>query len=87
MNGVYLFNTSLFSEYEVVVVTGNMKGGGTDANVHVTLFGKTGQTPKLHLKANHKNVFERGRSDTFTIATSCVGPLTKLRYVKLISSV
>lgn len=66
-------------EYEVVVVTGNLKGAGTDANVHITLFGKSGQTPKLHLRANNKNTFERGRSDTFTIASNCVGALTKCR--------
>lgn len=35
--------------YEVVTVTGDVKGAGTDANVFVTLFGEFGVTPKIHL--------------------------------------
>lgn len=35
--------------YEVVTVTGDVKGAGTDANVFVTLFGDFGVTPKVHL--------------------------------------
>lgn len=37
------------SVYEVVTVTGDIKGAGTDANVFVTLFGEFGVTPKVHL--------------------------------------
>lgn len=37
------------SVYEVVTVTGDVKGAGTDANVFVTLFGDFGVTPKVHL--------------------------------------
>lgn len=39
----------LFSVYEVVTVTGDVKGAGTDANIFVTLFGDFGVTPKVHL--------------------------------------
>ncbi|KAK2194040.1 hypothetical protein NP493_3g07026 [Ridgeia piscesae] len=67
------------TEYEVVVVTGNMKGAGTDAKVSVIIFGKTGQTPKLRLKSNSKNCFERNQSDIFNLKTVCVGPMTKIR--------
>lgn len=35
--------------YEVVTVTGDVRGAGTDANVFVTLFGEHGITPKTHL--------------------------------------
>ncbi|MEQ2300988.1 hypothetical protein AMECASPLE_031460, partial [Ameca splendens] len=35
--------------YEVVTVTGDVKGAGTDANVFVTLFGEFGVSPKVHL--------------------------------------
>lgn len=42
-------NFPLFSVYEVVAVTGDVKGAGTDANVFVTLFGDFGLTPKVHL--------------------------------------
>lgn len=35
--------------YEVVTVSGDVKGAGTDANVFVTLFGDFGVSPKVHL--------------------------------------
>ena len=57
-------------EYEVVVVTGGMKGAGTDANIHMTLFGKSGQTPKMHLKTNKKSAFERNSTDVFKLKVS-----------------
>ncbi|OPJ86950.1 lipoxygenase-like proteiny domain-containing protein 1 [Patagioenas fasciata monilis] len=43
--------------YEVVTVTGDVRGAGTDANVFVTLFGEHGITPKTHLtsKIEHDN--------------------------------
>ncbi|KAL2100046.1 hypothetical protein ACEWY4_004440 [Coilia grayii] len=37
--------------YEVVTVTGDIKGAGTDTNVFVTLFGENGITPKIHLSS------------------------------------
>ena len=72
-----------FTEYEVVVVTGNQKGGGTDANVHITIFGKSGQTQKMALKSNSKLAFERGHSDIFKLKSQCVGQMTKVRCVVL----
>ena len=73
-------NKMTFSEYEVVTVTGDKKGAGTDANVFITLFGKSGQTPKLQLKqSNCENMFERNQSDMFILKTKCCGPLTKIR--------
>ncbi|KAI2661945.1 Lipoxygenase homology domain-containing protein 1 [Labeo rohita] len=43
--------------YEVVTITGDVNGAGTDANVFITLFGDYGITPKLHLasKIEHDN--------------------------------
>ncbi|TNN50203.1 Lipoxygenase y domain-containing protein 1 [Liparis tanakae] len=43
--------------YEVVTITGDERGAGTDANVFVTLFGDGGVTPKVHLasKIEHDN--------------------------------
>lgn len=35
--------------YEVVTITGDERGAGTDANVFVILFGDYGITPKVHL--------------------------------------
>lgn len=43
-------NISAFSSvYEVVTITGDVKGAGTDANVFVTLYGEFGVSPKVHL--------------------------------------
>ena len=69
----------MFPDYEVVVVTGDKLNAGTKANVFMTLFGKTGVTPKIRLHNNTKSVFDRGSSDVFLIHTNCVGPMTKLR--------
>lgn len=66
-------------EYEVVVVTGDKKGAGTDANISLTIFGKSGNTPKQPLKATSKDAFERNHSDIFHLKTKCCGPLTKVR--------
>jgi len=67
-------------EYEVVTVTGDARGAGTNANVFITLFGKTGQTPKLQLKnSSSGEPFNRKQSDIFLLKTKCVGPLKKIR--------
>lgn len=39
----------LYPVYEVVTITGDERGAGTDANVFVTLYGEYGITPKVHL--------------------------------------
>jgi len=65
----------------VVTVTGNARAAGTNANVFVTIFGKSGQTPKLPLRSSdHSDMFERSQSDVFHLKTKCVGPLNKIRY-------
>ena len=71
----------VFLEYEVVAVTGNVKGAGTDANVSITIYGKTGQTPRLQLKdsTSGNRMFERNNSDIFVLKAKSVGPLTKVR--------
>ncbi|XP_030006124.1 lipoxygenase homology domain-containing protein 1 [Sphaeramia orbicularis] len=65
--------------YEVVAVTGDVKGAGTDANVFVTLFGEFGVTPKVHLASKSRTAFEKNKTDVFRIKTHNVGPLKKLR--------
>ncbi|XP_023264384.1 lipoxygenase homology domain-containing protein 1 [Seriola lalandi dorsalis] len=65
--------------YEVVTVTGDVKGAGTDANVFVTLFGEFGITPKVHLASKSRTAFEKNKTDVFRIKTHNVGPLKKLR--------
>ncbi|XP_077943299.1 lipoxygenase homology domain-containing protein 1 [Gasterosteus aculeatus] len=65
--------------YEVVTITGDEPGAGTDANVFVTLFGDYGITPKVHLASKSRTAFERGKTDVFRIRTHNVGPLEKIR--------
>ncbi|KAL6113992.1 loxhd1 [Pungitius sinensis] len=65
--------------YEVVTITGDERGAGTDANVFVTLFGDYGITPKVHLASKSRTAFERGKTDVFRIRTHNVGPLEKIR--------
>ena len=45
----------------------------------ITIYGKTGATQKMHLKAKNSNTFQQGRSDTFKVHSNCVGPLKRIR--------
>ncbi|KAI3372735.1 hypothetical protein L3Q82_023197 [Scortum barcoo] len=65
--------------YEVVTITGDERGAGTDANVFITLFGDYGITPKVHLASKSRTAFERAKTDVFRIRTHNVGPLKKIR--------
>lgn len=49
--------------YVVEVFTGDVSGGGTDANVFITIFGDKGDSGerKLHKSETNKDKFERGR--------------------------
>ena len=39
-----------YTVYEILVYTGDIRGGGTDANVFITVFGEYGSTPKTKLE-------------------------------------
>ncbi|KAL0979113.1 hypothetical protein UPYG_G00180880 [Umbra pygmaea] len=65
--------------YEVVTITGDERGAGTDANVFITLFGEYGITPKLHLTSKSRTAFEKNKTDVFRIKTHNVGTLKKIR--------
>uniref|UniRef100_A0A8C1NXH5 Lipoxygenase homology domains 1b n=1 Tax=Cyprinus carpio TaxID=7962 RepID=A0A8C1NXH5_CYPCA len=67
------------SVYEVVTITGDVNGAGTDANIFITLFGDYGITPKLHLASKNRTAFEKNKTDVFRIKTHNVGPLKKIR--------
>uniref|UniRef100_A0A672MGV6 Lipoxygenase homology domain-containing protein 1-like n=1 Tax=Sinocyclocheilus grahami TaxID=75366 RepID=A0A672MGV6_SINGR len=68
-----------FSVYEVVTITGDVKGAGTDANVFVTMYGEFGVTPKVHLASKSRTAFEKNKTDVFRIKTHNVGPIKKIR--------
>jgi hypothetical protein len=81
-NLIYFFFDCLFLEYEIIVITGDIRGAGTDSQVYVTLFGDHGKrTEKLPLKnsSNNKNPFERNQTDTFRVKGDYIGELVKLR--------
>ncbi|XP_029915187.1 lipoxygenase homology domain-containing protein 1 [Myripristis murdjan] len=65
--------------YEVVTITGDERGAGTDANVFITLFGEYGITPKVHLASKSRTAFERAKTDVFRIRTHNIGPIKKIR--------
>ncbi|XP_061116516.1 lipoxygenase homology domain-containing protein 1 [Conger conger] len=65
--------------YEVVTITGDERGAGTDANVFVTFFGDYGITPKVHLASKNRTAFEKNKTDVFRVKTNNVGPIYKIR--------
>jgi hypothetical protein len=72
----------LVTSYEIVVITGNQKGSGTNSQVYITLFGNhSKQTQKIHLKnsSTNKNPFERSQTDKFLVESDYIEELTKLR--------
>ncbi|XP_078473113.1 lipoxygenase homology domain-containing protein 1 [Lampetra planeri] len=65
------------NKYVVRVKTGDVKGGGTDADVFINIFGDLGDTGERRLD-NEKDNFERGVEDKFTIESPALGIVKKL---------
>ncbi|XP_077208521.1 oxygen-regulated protein 1 [Paroedura picta] len=67
-------------EYIITVYTGDKRGAGTDASVHIILFGDkdSSQLIQLNKSLDHRDPFERGKTDTFKIKTKNVGRLQKI---------
>uniref|UniRef100_A0A803U0L0 Lipoxygenase homology PLAT domains 1 n=1 Tax=Anolis carolinensis TaxID=28377 RepID=A0A803U0L0_ANOCA len=74
-----IFHLFVSTVYEVVTVTGDIRGAGTDANVFVILFGEFGITPKVHLTSKSCSAFERSKTDVFRVRTNNVGTIKKIR--------
>ena len=51
--------------YTFLITTTDIRGAGTDADVHVTLHGELGDTPTTVLQSQMEH-FERGQTDKFT---------------------
>eukprot|EP00911_Craspedida_sp_UC1_P001432 UC1_evm2s1078 len=68
-------------DYEVRVITGKVKGAGTDANVYIDITGQYGDTGarKLAKSSTHRDKFEKGHTDVFTVEAVDLGELTSLR--------
>ncbi|XP_059580075.1 oxygen-regulated protein 1 [Alligator mississippiensis] len=69
--------TGNVAEYIIKVYTGDKRGAGTDANVHIILFGNedTSEIFQLIESLEHRDPFERGKVDTFRIKTKSLGSL------------
>ncbi|KAH0617711.1 hypothetical protein JD844_016210 [Phrynosoma platyrhinos] len=67
-------------DYIIKVYTGDKRGAGTDANVHIILFGNLDTSPLIQLSKSldNRDPFERGKIDTFKIKTKKVGRLQKI---------
>ncbi|KAF1574248.1 Lipoxygenase homology domain-containing protein 1, partial [Eudyptes moseleyi] len=65
------------TEYTIKVYTGDKRGAGTDANVHIILFGNEDKSEVFQLSQSleHQDPFERGKVDTFKINTKKLGSL------------
>ncbi|CAI9730794.1 homology domain-containing 1-like isoform X1 [Octopus vulgaris] len=67
-------------EYTVKVVTGDVFGAGTDANVFLTIYGEHGDTSERNLsKSQNMNKFERNQEDIFTLNAIDLGKLKKIK--------
>lgn len=67
--------------YKVSVKTGDHIGDGTDANVHIKLYGEGNQTIVHTLNNCFKNNFERDDIDSFLICSLC--NISKMQRVEL----
>ncbi|XP_056274885.1 lipoxygenase homology domain-containing protein 1 isoform X2 [Pseudoliparis swirei] len=66
-------------KYEIIVITGDVKGAGTDANVSISIFGANGDSGKRHLRQKFRNLFERGRTDRFVLEMLDLGELLRVK--------
>ena len=60
------------------MLTGDKFGAGTDANVFITMFGKTGDTGKRALVKAGENLFERNVTSTFDLECKSLGGVSKI---------
>ena len=52
--------------YEITMWTGDVSGGGTDANVFIQMYGEGGKTEEYSLR-NKTDNFEKGQMDKFKV--------------------
>ena len=71
------------TSYQVSVKTADVRMAGTDANVHLKIFGDKGDTGTLQLKNSEgtNNKFERGRTDVFRLEASDIGKVCLVCFV------
>lgn len=68
------------SRFSIRVTTGDVKNGGTDANVFITLIGDLSTSKEIKLDTGDHNDFDRGGTDTYSIYTeSNIGVIRRIR--------
>ncbi len=73
-------NTGELVTYEIIVVTGQVWFGGTDANIYLTINGEDGSTKEFLLVDDDANDdFERGCTDYIEVQTEDVGEIISIR--------
>lgn len=65
--------------YEIIIITADEKGAGTDANVFITVYGSNGDSGRRQLRQKFRNLFERGRTDRFLLEMLDVGDLLRVK--------
>ncbi|CAF4210503.1 unnamed protein product [Rotaria sp. Silwood2] len=65
--------------YQVIVKTGNVANAGTDANVFLIIYGKSGRTVIHQLNNRLKNDFERNTISEFTIMDIDIGKIDRIK--------
>ncbi|XP_057216274.1 lipoxygenase homology domain-containing protein 1-like isoform X1 [Triplophysa rosa] len=65
-------------KYEIIVITGDEKGAGTDANVFVTIFGSNGDSGRRQLCQKFRNLFERRKTNRFILELLDMGDLLRV---------
>lgn len=66
-------------KYEIIIITGDVKEAGTDANVFITIYGVNGDSGKRPLKQKFRNLFEKGRTDRFLLEMLDLGELLRIQ--------
>eukprot|EP00041_Stephanoeca_diplocostata_P002284 m.25236 g.25236 ORF g.25236 m.25236 type:complete len:264 (+) comp13152_c0_seq1:61-852(+) len=69
-------------KYQITTTTSDIKGGGTDANVSITLFGSLNDSTGKRLlrkSKTHLDKFEKGHRDVFEIEALDLGQIKKVR--------
>lgn len=66
--------------YKVHIFTGDIRSAGTDANVFITLIGENGDSGERQLSVSetHRDKFERGQEDVFSIEAVELGYIRKV---------
>jgi lipoxygenase homology domain-containing protein 1 len=69
------------TSYHVKIKTGDKVSAGTDADVHIKIYGEKGDTGTVRLEYsdNTSNKFERGRVDDFKIENEDLGKIEKIK--------